>query len=328
MRRRRSNALRFSVVAALAISAVRGAGAQTGGAVGLEGGPEFLLPIGARGIGAAQAIVARGVGAEAIWVNPALIARGPREVAFTFGQANGAAEADVSAAILWPVKHVGAFELTVRYLNEGQQASVNGNQEVVGSFAYAQAIVAGTFAAPFGPRFAGGVTLKLLQLATPCTGSCDLPEFPPRTGAIDFGVQYFVTKDSLISIGAAGLNFGLPLQVNDSPQADHLPSRIDMGVAVSPRFSQLPSDIHVVAEADILKRPSNGGPGYRFGAEMSWQDLYVARVGYQLNGPTGSGLTFGFGATRGKVHIDFAQMLTDTGLGTGKPTFLSLRYLF
>jgi hypothetical protein len=302
--------------------------AQTG--VVVEGGSEFLLPTGARGLGAAQAIVASGVGAEAIWWNPALIAHGPREASFNISQqANGVIVADATAAVVWPVPRVGAFALTIRYLNEGDQPSVNDQQVVVGSFDFTGVILAGTFAAQFGNRLVGGLTLKFLQLGSQCTGTCDLPSFPPRTAAIDFGARYFLTKDSLIAVGASGLNIGLPLQVNDSPQADQLPSRADIGVSVSPRFPQMPKELHVQAEADMVKRLSGGGPGYRFGGEIRWQDVYAARAGYQLNGPTGSGPTFGLGFVAGKLHVDFAQILTDVGgVGAGKPTFLSLRYVF
>jgi hypothetical protein len=316
------------VATGLLVATRRAAVAQTG--VAVEGGTEFLLPTGARGLGAGQAIVASGIGAESIWWNPALIAHGPREASFNISQqANGVVVADVVAAVVWPVPRVGAFALSIRYLNEGEQPSVNDQQEVVGSFDFTGVVVAGTFAAQFGSRLAGGLTLKFLQLGSQCTGTCDLPPFPPRTAAIDFGARYFVTKDSLIAVGASGLNIGLPLQVNDSPQADQLPSRADVGLSVSPRFTQMPKELHVQAEADMIKRLSGGGPGYRFGGEIRWQDLYAARAGYQLHGPTGSGPTFGLGFVAGKLHVDFAQMLTDVGgVGAGKPTFLSLRYLF
>ena len=126
----------------------------------------------------------------------------------------------------------------------------------MGSIQFNGVIVGGTFAAQFGYKFAAGLTLKFLQLGSQCTGSCDLPPFPPRTAAIDFGVRYFLTKDSLIAIGASGLNLGLPLQVNDSPQADPLPHRAVIGVAVTPKFSQLPKEAHVRGEVDMIKAMS------------------------------------------------------------------------
>ena len=80
--------------------------------------------------------------------------------------------------------------------------------------------------------------------------------------------------------------------------------------------------------ADVVKRVWGGGPGYRFGGELSWQNQYVARAGYQLYGQTGSGPTVGVGFATEKLRIDFAQVFTDIGAGLGKPTFLSLRYVF
>jgi hypothetical protein len=315
---------------AILIATHRSASAQTRITVGLEGGPELLLPTGARGLGMAQAIVAGGIGAEAILRNPALIAHGPREVAFNIAQqANGITVADATTSIVWPVPRVGAFALTVRYLNQGDQPSVDKQQNLIGSIQFTGIMIGGTFAAQFGDKLAAGLTLKFLQLGTQCTGSCDLPSSPPRTAAIDFGVRYFLTKDSLIAVGASGLNLGLPLQVNDSPQADPLPHRVVIGVAITPKFSQLPKDAHVHAEVDMIRAISTGGPGFLFGGEIAWMDQYSARVGYQRNGgPSGSGPTFGVGFATGKLHVDFAQIFTDAGAESGKPTFLSLRYVF
>src|SRR6185503_12157704 len=131
---------------------------------------------GARGLGAAQAIVASGFGAEAIFRNPALIAHGPREVAFNIAQQTGGlVVADATGSVVWPVPRVGSFALTIRVLNEGEQPSVDDQQQVVGSFVPLAFIVAGTFAAQFGSRLEAGLTLKFLQLTSWCTGSCDLP---------------------------------------------------------------------------------------------------------------------------------------------------------
>jgi len=329
MRRRHFSALRTLIGAALLIATRRVASAQSGIPNGLEGGTELLLPTGARGLGAAQAIVASGFGAEAIFRNPALIAHGPREVAFNIAQQTGGlVVADATGSVVWPVPRVGSFALTIRVLNEGEQPSVDDQQQVVGSFVPLAFIVAGTFAAQFGSRLEAGLTLKFLQLTSWCTGSCDLPPSPPRTAAIDLGVRYVLTTDSLIAIGASGLNLGLPLQVNDSPQADPLPKRALIGVAVSPKFPQLPKEARIHAEVDMIKALSIGGPGFLFGGELGWTNQYSARAGYQLNGPIGSGPTFGVGFATAKLHVDFAQILTDAGAGEGKPTFLSLRYVF
>ena len=49
-----------------------------------------------------------------------------------------------------------------------------------------------------------------------------------------------------------------------------------------------------------------------------------------VNGPTGSGPTFGVGRRRtARWRVDFAQFVSDFDTGVGdKPTYLSLRYVF
>src|SRR5690349_288684 len=113
MRRRPSKSRRHSIVLlTLALFAGARLKAQTG--FFPEALP-FLLPIGARSLGAGQAVAAGGTGAEATSWNPALIARGPREFAFNLAeQANGIAATDADIALVWPVPKVGAFAIRLR----------------------------------------------------------------------------------------------------------------------------------------------------------------------------------------------------------------------
>ena len=70
-------------VAACSSASRRAARAQTG-ITWSKVRSSSLLPTGARAVGMGQAVVASAIGAEALWWNPALIARGPREVAFEY----------------------------------------------------------------------------------------------------------------------------------------------------------------------------------------------------------------------------------------------------
>ena len=124
MRRRRSSALRTLAGVAILLATRRTVSRTNRDHRGLEGGQELLLPTGARGLGMAQAIVAGGIGAEAILRNPALIAHGPREVAFNIAQqANGITVADVTTAIVWPVPRVGSVRAERSIPQPGRPAS-------------------------------------------------------------------------------------------------------------------------------------------------------------------------------------------------------------
>jgi hypothetical protein len=321
----------LGVATCVGATIARGASAQTASAT--EGAQDFLFPIGARSVAMGQAVVAAAVGSDAVWWNPALIARGPREVALHITQTiSTQTGTDAAGVVVYPVSRVGAIALSVRYLNYGEQESEDSiSHQVTGTFAQTSTIAAATFAAPFGERLAFGLTAKLLRIAFPCTGACNTAAASPETGALDLGAQYIAGRDSLITIGAALRNVGFKLQINDAPQADALPNRADFGIAIAPKFASMPPDVRVRAAADVVARVVGGGsPGYRLGGEVSYRERYHARAGYVVRGPTGSGgFTFGLGLSTGKLHIDFARMLDDIQQQAGvTPTFLSLRYLF
>jgi hypothetical protein len=306
--------------------------AQSGN--GAQGGLDFLLPIGARTVGMGQAGTAIAVGSDALWWNPALIARGPREASMQITQTLATQTgADAGVAFIYAVPRVGAVGLSLRYLNYGEQDATDSTQQLTGKFAQTGTIVAATFAAPFGDRLAIGLTAKLLRVGFPCTGDCSFTignAASPQTGALDLGAQYLVTGDSLLTLGAAVRNVGFKLQVNDTPQADALPGRLYLGAAAAPKWGQLPKDVRVRAAADLVWRLSDAGtPGLNLGGELSFKERYQLRAGYVVNGATGSGLTFGAGISTGKLQIDFSRMLNDVSQQSGvTPTYVALRYLY
>lgn len=328
MRRRRSNALRWTVVCAALLLARRSALGQSGPPI--EGALELITPMGARTIGMGQAGVASAVGADAVWWNPALLARGHREATVSAASNEVVIQTDVGASVIVPVQRVGTFALSLRYINQGEQ-SVS-LPDASGTFVVTSTVAAASFAAPFGNRLALGLTYKLLNAEhVSCTGACgDFPGGQPQTTALDLGGQYLLTKDTSVAIGVALRNAGLRLQVNDAPQADPIPTRFEAGVLVAPRLSQLPPEARVRVAADVITRVNtSGGPGYRLGAEASWRERFAARAGYVVHGPDGgTGISFGVGFSTGKLQIDFAQMANASSGSGNAPSFLTLRYLF
>jgi len=308
------------------------ANAQTG--TGAQGGLDFLLPIGARTVGMGEAATAIGVGSDALWWNPALIARGPREAALQLTQSLGTQTgSDFAAAAVYALPKVGAIGLSFRYLNYGQQPGTDSIGNQTGTFFQQSTILGATFAAPFGDRFAFGLTAKLLRIGFPCTGDCSFTignTASPQTGALDLGMQYVATSDSTLIVGAAVRNVGFKLQVNDTPQADALPGRFYFGIATAPKLSQLSADVRIRAAADVVWRiASSESPGLNVGGEVSFKARYQLRAGYVVNGPTGTGLTFGGGLSTGKLQIDLARMLNDISQQSGvTPTFVALRYFY
>src|SRR5215216_6971280 len=87
MRRRRCRraAVALRLVASLSAALAEGASAQ--GPAAEEGALFLLVPVGARAVGMGQAVVADQPGSEAIWWNPAALARAEkRELAIHHSQ--------------------------------------------------------------------------------------------------------------------------------------------------------------------------------------------------------------------------------------------------
>jgi hypothetical protein len=325
MRRRHFSGRVWLAVWVVALGGARAVIAQSASG---EGAIEFLSPTGARSSGMGQAVVASAVGSEALWWNPALIARSSREAGF-HAVKNPIVDADASGAILIPVQRVGTFALGARYFNEATIPATDSSGEIqTGTFTVTATIVSAAFASPITNRLALGLTYKLLSRSLNCTGVCT-QHGVSRTFAVDVGAQYLIAKDSSVALGFALTNAGPKLQVHDASQADPLPVRADFGVSLVPHLDQLPKEARVRAAIDLVTRVSGGyTPGLRAGAELAWLERYQARAGYIANGPFGSGATFGLGFSTGKLQIDLARVLSNTVSAADAPSYLSLRYLF
>lgn len=327
-----SGVRRGIMAGALSVLIAHGIAAQRSS--GDEGAPEFLFPTGARFVAIGQSGVATVRGAEALWWNPAGIVRANREIQINNTSNQLAALSDLSLGAVYSLPRVMAFGLGLRYVNNGLFEARDLQGAVTGSFTNTSYVTGATFAAPFGNRLSSGMTLKLLVVNFNCTGTCpNNPQNNPVTGAVDAGVQYAVTRDSTVTIGAAVRNLGFALQFNDSPQSDVLPRRADFGIDVAPKLAQYPG-LEVRGSAAMVLRiggdDANSGPGFRVGGEVSWLKQYYGRAGYIHAGPgDDSGPTLGAGINVGRWQIDFARFISENGAPSGvRPTFFSLRYSF
>lgn len=318
-----------SRLALAALGLLIGAGplaAQGGVATG--GGLELVLPVGARALGLGQAVVADNLGSESIWWNPAALGRQrERELAVHHNQ-SFAVNAD-AVAIVWPVPPVGVVALSAVIYDYGTQEFTDATGSL-GSFTPQAKIFAATFAADVGPRAYLGMNYKLYQLGVACSGGCaGLGAQSASTTALDFGAQFRISDDSSLFVGAALRNVGPRLQVNDAPQADPLPARLDLGATWAPRIPALGPDAAVRFGAAMVNAIPSTGPGFRFGADVTWQGNAHVSGGYVMRGPGGSGPTLALGATTGRLHLDLARLFSDNATNTGQPpTYVSLRYLF
>lgn len=295
-----------------------------------DGALFLLLPVGAQTVGMAQAAVAERLGSEAVWSNPSGIARlEKREVAIHHSETI-AARGDV-VTVLAPIKHIGAFAISVNLLDFGNQQITDPGGTPIGLVLPRNILFAGTFGTAVGKTISLGMSYKRLQYRVDCSGQCaNVSTFIATSSAVDFGGQYDVPGDSSVRLGAAVRNIGTKLQVNDREQADPLPTRIELGISWKLAFiRKYVSDIDVRVAADVIATKSADDPSGRIGTDITYQKTVHLRGGYIANDTDGANASVGFGLGTGRLLFDIARTFGGLSEDAGKtPTYISLRFLF
>jgi hypothetical protein len=326
MRRRPSRLRAAIVLASLAGSA---ASAQPPGLT-TEGAPFLLLPVGARAVGMGQAVVADQPGTEAIWWNPAGVARAERREVAVHHYETVVGTGD-AISILIPSSLLGVFSASLYALDFGTQPVTEEGGAQIGSVAIRNVVYGASYATPIGGRINAGITFKIVQLRFDCSSGCD--SFSGTSSALDFGAQYDLGFVAPVSIGVAVRNMGAPLPVDDSEQADPLPARIQIGVMYRvPGVERYARETELQITGDVLDRLKMESPAPRVGAALSWRQRAHLRGGYvfdSANSEESAGPSMGLGLAAGNLRVDIATIFEGFSTDAGKrPTYVSLRYLF
>ena len=306
------------------ISSVASAQNTTDGALFL------LLPVGAQSVGMAQATVAERLGSEAVWSNPAGIARLEKKEAAIHHSETVAARGDV-ITILAPKKHLGAFAVSVNLLDFGNQQITDPGGTPIGLVLPRNILFAGTFGAAIGKNASLGMSYKRLQYRVDCSGQCaNVSTFSATSSAVDFGAQYDIPGKNPVRLGVAIRNIGTKLQVNDSEQADPLPTRIEAGISYQlSSIAKYVSDVDVRVAADVVATKTADDPSARLGVDVTYQKTVHLRGGYIANDTDGANAAVGFGLGTGRLLFDIARTFGGLSEDAGKtPTYVSLRFVF
>ena len=326
MRRRRSSRP-LAIVGAIAVFS-SSSDAQLARAE--EGGLFLLVPVGARAVGLGQAVVASQLGSEAVWWNPAGLARSEKREAAIHHSQNILATGD-ALTLLVPSSLLGVAALSIDIFDYGNIERTRGPNGASGQILPRNIVYAATYGTPIGAHVNAGITYKLVQFRVDCSGDCgDLPPISSSTTAIDAGLQYDLGDFAPMTFGAAIRNLGLRFQVNDEDQADPLPTRLQVGVLyrmLAVGGEQKAMDLHL--SGDLVNQVAFETPSARLGADMIVQKTVHLRAGYSFERSEGSGASIGLGISAGNLTVDLARIFEGFSSGAGQaPTYLSLRYLF
>jgi hypothetical protein len=319
---------RGALLAAFALAAPR-ARAQTNSAA-----LDLLFPIGARATALGAAFTMER-GTEAIWYNPAGLARMTRAEFGIDHFTSFQLESADALSLAFPVKAVGTFGLAARLFNYGTApATDSGTGQEVGISSYRSYVIGGSFAASFGKRLDAGISFRVYQLSSPCSGICTrVVSVASSTATVDAGVQYHAGRDSALDIALVLSNIGPNLQVHDKPQADGLPARVHLGAGYRLNLLNVDPNLRGRIMAEAIATPAFSSGELHLGAEAGYvvgETSVFARGGYVVQqsqdaaSPVGPSL--GIGLATKRVQIDFARIFESFSTGLGKPpTYISIR---
>lgn len=301
------------------------------GGVATEGALFLLLPVGGRAIAMGQAVVASVDGSEAVWWNPAGLARQQKREIAVHHSEPFLETSENALTFVVPSSLLGVLAVSANILDFGTETQTDPSGGQIGTITTRSFIYAATYATTAGSRLNAGVTYKLLQFQVACSAGCPAGVGANATSsAIDLGAQYDLHGLAPIALGIAVRNLGPSLQVNDNPQRDALPARVQAGLRWRVhQLEQRVRDTEFSLTGDLQQPMRSGDASWRTGVDATWRKRASLRAGYVIEHSAASGAAIGFGIRQGGLAVDIGRQLGSVAETTGgDPTFVTLRYLF
>ena len=316
------------VVAAATLVASAEARAQAQAIVG-EGALDLLLPTGARTVAIGQAATAIKGSTESVWGNPSGLASITTTTAALHHSRSAGGKAD-AVSVVAHSRLLGSFGVSASLRELGPSDNTDASGAEGGTILPRSLSYAATYAAGID-KLNVGLTYKLVQFRLDCTGPCsEETGVMGSTSAVDAGAQFSLSPFIPVTIGASVRNVGLRMQVNDGPQADQLPSRLQAGMEVRiAKLDEIVDGAELRLNADMISELGRMDPSPRLGAELAWQRRFHVRGGYASRSAGYGGPSLGVGYEGTSLAIDFARLFDEVASITGNdPTYLSVRYRF
>jgi len=335
MRRSRSSRVALLALAGSAAVICAAAPAASAQSIGRPQGAEFLLlPVGARATALGQAAAAAGGTTEAVFWNPAGLATVPHGE-FAVHHYNAFFGAGDAIAIALRSPRLGTVAASAYVVDYGDMELTppDGGPVSIGRITPRNIALALSYGTDVGTGAAIGVTYKLVQFRVDCAGDCqDVPAAVGTTHAVDVGLRYASTTLPIV-LGVVVRNLGFPLQVQNSAQADPLPTRLGVGVSYEVVSASVDSaerfDVRVLA--DVQGSVGRGGfsPVTLIGVESGVGERVRLRGGYAFTESAAKGPSVGLGMALGRLTLDLARVFfAGDDLGEKEPFHISFRATF
>jgi hypothetical protein len=282
-------------VLVLVLAAAGSAFAGAGNRAGTNGASELLIPVGTRDIGMGGATIATTSGVEALFWNPAAVAKMHGSASLYFSHMNYIADIGVDyGAVAANFENFGILSLSLKSLSVGDiPVTTTSDPDGTGQTFSPQFFTIGlSYSRQLSDRIAVGVTTHII--------SERLADVSATGVAFDVGVLYdnLASVDGL-SLGVAVKNIGPQMKFDGTglmTQATvaaqnrppglyqiqaapfELPSTIEFGLGYRRNFAGSNS----VLVSTTFQSNNFSDDEYRLGIEYGFQDLIFLRGGYNL----------------------------------------------
>lgn len=317
-----SNLLIIVFALLLALDVYAGGGNRTG----TGGAAQLLVPVGPRGIAMGEANLATAFGVEAIFWNPAGVAKMSNSTSLMFSHMSHIADIGVQyGAVAANFEGFGTLALSLKSLSIGDIfVTTEENPDGTGATFSPQMLTAGlTYSRQLTERISVGFTANFV---TETIGDVSANGF-----AFNAGVIYDdLANINGLSIGIAMKNVGPQMQFDGSglltnasvpdfnrpPQyykiesaPFELPSSFELGLGFKPKLD----DMNSLQFSGVYLNNNFSSDEYKLGGEYGYNDMFFARLGYQM-APNIESEEYLYGFTAGvglKVKFEGVGLLVD-----------------
>jgi hypothetical protein len=280
---------------------------------GTAGASQLLVPVGARGVSMAGATLVDATGVEALYWNPANLARGEYNTYALFSHMNYFADINVEyGAVSTNIEGIGALAFSIKSIAVGDiPVTTVQNPDGTGqTFSPSFITVGMTYARMLSDRISVGLTTNIvsekIDLVSATGIAFNLGISYQNLGNID-GLSFAVVLKNLgpqmdydgsgLNVKAISTDLSRPTQYYKIDAASfELPSTLELALGYNYQFNETNSLI----VNGVFQNSNFYGDEYRFGAEYAYNDLFFIRGGYmfmpELDSDSNTfGLSAGFG---------------------------------
>lgn len=310
------------IVALSALLAFVGDTAYAGGGekIGTSAAPELLIPVGSREIALGGSSLSSTSGIEAIYWNPAGVARSSFGTEALFSYTTYIADMGIQYAAVTSSFSFGTIGLSIKSLSFGDiEITTENAPDGTGQIFSPSYLTAGlTYSTLLTDRISVGATAKLITERIDRVSASGV--------AFDVGIQYsgFANVEGL-SIGVTVKNLGPAMQFNGAgllreaavsdarrpasnyqiqASSDELPSIFEFGIGYNYRFEET----NTFSLSTLFQNNNFSDDEYKFGLEYGYDNTLFLRGGYNLSQKSVKD-SYIFGATAGAgIHYAFSGL--------------------